>query len=145
MRERLGNASFAGDLRRIICDVVYLSYEKAEDRADHFFEVHLTEIARLRNDLLLNEQIVAHYLSQVAPVPFAADFSPATVIQERLSQHCPLVPIALSVAGQPVHRPFHDELAIPGRAQKLRLQEIEFFELADVDGKPGAIGWLSPS
>ena len=25
----------------------------------------------------------------------------------------------------------------------MRLQEIEFFELADVDGKPGAIGWLA--
>ena len=143
LRERLGSASFAGDLRRIISDVVSLSYDKTTDRADHFFEVRLKDIARLRNDILLNEQIVAHYLSQVAPVPFAPGFSLAAQIEEHLAGHCPLMPVALTVAGQAVHRPFHDELAIHGTSQKLRLNEIEFFEFADVDGKPGAIGWLA--
>ena len=143
LRERLSSASFEGDLRQTITDVVSLSHDKTGDRADHFFEVHLKEIARLRNDILLNEQIVTHYLAQVAPLPFASDFSPATEIEERLAKYRTQVPIALTVAGQEVHRPFHDELAIHGTSQKLRLDELEFFELTDVDGKPGAIGWLA--
>src|SRR5947207_1929038 len=75
LRERLANASFDGDLRRIVSDVVSVWREPAETRAEHFFEVHLNEISRLRNDVLLNERVVARYLTQVAPLPFAPDFS----------------------------------------------------------------------
>src|SRR5262249_28209234 len=75
LRERLSDNAFRGDLRRIVSDVVSVSYERSEDAADHFFEVRLKDIARLRNDLLLNERVISHYLAQVGPVPFAPEFS----------------------------------------------------------------------
>jgi len=142
LRERLADAAFNGDLRQIVSDVVSVWREPAETRAEHFFEVRLKEVARLRNDVLLNERFVAHYLSQVAPLPFASDFSFASDIEQRLSQHRRSVPINLTVADEVLTRPFHDEMTLPGTSHKLRIGDIEFVEFPDVDGKTGAIGWI---
>ncbi len=57
LRERLADAAFGGDLKRIVSDVVRVRREPAEVRAEHFFEVRLREITRLRNDVLLNERL----------------------------------------------------------------------------------------
>jgi Histidine kinase-, DNA gyrase B-, and HSP90-like ATPase len=141
LRERLTDGVFGGDLRRVIADVVTVSQEKTEDGDDHFFEVRLNDIARLRNDLLLNEKQTAHYLSQVAPVPFSSEFSFAPQIEKRLSAAGRALPINLKVAGEPVHRPYQDEL-VAGAAHRLRIKDIEIVEFADVDGAAGAVGWI---
>jgi hypothetical protein len=143
LRERLGDAAFGGDLRRIVSDVVSVWYEEAEDPADHFFEVRLTDIARLRNDLLLNERVISHYLAQVGPVPFAPEFSFAAEIRKRLARSSQTVPINLTVAGEAVHRPYRDEVIFPATSQKLLIEEIEFLEFPDVDGEAGAVGWIA--
>jgi histidine kinase/DNA gyrase B/HSP90-like ATPase len=49
LRERLADAAFGGDLKRIVSDVVSVWREPAENRDDHFFEVRLQEITRLRS------------------------------------------------------------------------------------------------
>lgn len=143
LRERLGSASFGGDLKRIIADVTFLSHDKAQDKKDHFFEVRLKDIARLRNDILLNEQIVGHYLAQVGPLPFSPAFSAAKEIETRLAEAGRQIPIALTVGEDPVFRPFADELTIHGTTQKLYLRDVEFVEFADVDGETGAVGWIA--
>ncbi len=143
LRERLGSASFGGDLKRIISDATFLSQEKAENKSEHFFEVRMKDIARLRNDILLNEQIVAHYLAQVGPVPFSPDFSAAKQIEERLAGTGRQVPIALTVGPAQIYRPFADELSVAGTNQKVYLRDIEFVEFADVDGDVGAVGWIA--
>jgi molecular chaperone HtpG len=143
LRERLADNAFRGDLRRIVSDVVSVSYERSEDAADHFFEVRLKDIARLRNDLLLNERAVSHYLAQVGPVPFAPEFSFGAAIEQRLAANSPRIPIDLTVAGEPVYRPYRDEIAFPTTSHKVRIDGIEFLEFADVDGGTGAIGWLA--
>ena len=113
LRERLSDAAFGGDLRRIVSDVVSVWYETVDDPSDHFFEVRLTDIARLRNDLLLNERVISHYLAQVGPVPFASEFSFAAEIGKRLATYSHRVPINLTVAGEAVLRPYRDELVFP--------------------------------
>ncbi len=143
LRERLATPGVGGDLKSIISDVVTVWYEKAEDPADHFFEVRMNEIARLRNDLLLNEGMIGRYLAQVGPVPFAPEFSFGKEIQKRLSNHSPQTPIEITVAGEALHRPYRDELEFTGSAHKLHINDIEFFEFADVDGGIGAAGWLA--
>jgi molecular chaperone HtpG len=142
LRERLADAAFGGDLRRIVADSVTLSEEKTEDRADHFFEVRLNDIARLRNDALLNEKQIANYLAQVAPLAFDAGFSFAPEIEKRLAAAGRAVPINLTVAGEAVHRPYKDELQFPNAAHTLHIKEIEFVEFADVDGGAGTVGWI---
>jgi molecular chaperone HtpG len=142
LRERLADASFDGDLRRIISEVVSVSYDKSDKQDDHFFEVTLRDIARLRNDILLNERAAAHYLSQVATVPFAPEFSFASEIERRLQSHFSRTPLDLTVSGQSVFRPYRDETVFPATLHTLRIKNIEFVEFADVDGEIGAVGWL---
>lgn len=142
LRERLADAAFGGDLRRVVADSITVLEEKGEDRAEHFFEVRLNDIARLRNDVLLNEQQVAQYLSQVAPLAFNTEFSFASEIEKRLTAAGRPMPISLTVASEDVRRPYKSEVAFPNKAQTLRIKEIEFVEFADVDGAAGAIGWI---
>src|SRR5262249_5922312 len=143
LRERLANPAFGGDLQRIVADVVSISHEKADDIADHFFEVRLRDVARLRNDLLLNERIVSHYLAQVSPVPFSPEFSFGKRIEARLVSHAPRIPINLTVAGEPVFRPYRDETIFPSSSHRLGIADIEFVEFANVDGETGAFGWIA--
>jgi hypothetical protein len=70
-----------------------VSYGKASNPDDHFFEVRMRNVARHRQDMLLNEKMIAHYLAQVAPVPFSDDFSHARSIEEMLGKFLPHVPI----------------------------------------------------
>ncbi len=142
LRERLADATFNGDLRRIISDVVSVSYEKSDKEDDHFFEVGLHEIARLRNDILLNERVIAHYLAQVAPVPLSMEFSFAPEIEKHLQRHLPKATLEVKVAGEQVLRPYRDETQFPATSHTLRIQNIEFLEFADVDGETGAVGWI---
>ena len=143
LHEHLTDAAFGGDLRRIVSDVVSVWYEKTEDAADHFFEVRMSGIARLRNDVLLNEQLIGAYLAQVGPVPFSPEFSFGMKIQNRLSAHSSQIPMELTVGGEVLHRPFRDELEFPSSAHRLRIQDLEFIEYADVDGGTGALGWIA--
>ncbi len=143
LRERLTDAAFGGDVRRIIADTVSVSHETANDSDDHFFEVRLKEIARLRNDLLLNERVIAHYLSQVAPLPFSPEFSFGAQIEEGLASKVNRTPLNLVVAGDRVFRPLRNEMIFPATAHKLRIGNIEFLEFANVDGDTGAIAWIA--
>jgi hypothetical protein len=143
LRERLADAAFDADLKRIISDVVFLSYETATDPQDHFFEVRLHEVSRLRSDMLLNERLISHYLGQVGPVPFGQDFSFGKEIDERLQAYDVRVPIDLSVDGQSVLRPYLDETIFPATAHKLRIENIEYREFPDVDGGVGAVAWIA--
>jgi len=121
---------------------VTLSEERTADRDEHFFEVRLNDIARLRNDTLLNEKQIAHYLSQVAPLAFDGGFSFAPEIEKRLAITGRQAPIELTVSSEAVHRPYKDELQFPNAAHTLRIKDIEFVEFADVDGGAGAVGWI---
>ncbi|WP_316165006.1 MULTISPECIES: ATP-binding protein [unclassified Bradyrhizobium] len=143
LREKLANAVFDGDLRRIISDVVSVTYETAADPADHFFEVQLKDISRLRNDLLLNERLVAHYLSQVAPIPFSPDFSFGAQIEKKLAAKTNRHPLELIVADEKLYRPHRDEMIFPASAHKLKIEHIEFFEFPNIDGEVGATGWIA--
>lgn len=143
LRERLADSHFGGDLQRIVSDVVSVSYEASGNVHDHFFEVRLQDIARLRNDMLLNEHLISHYLAQVGPVPFAPEFSFASAIDGYLAPRLHRIPIDLRVADLAIFRPYRDEIIFPAGLHTLRIQSIEHLEFADVDGAPGAVAWLA--
>jgi molecular chaperone HtpG len=143
LRSGISAARAGTDLRNVIVGAVSLETLPSEDVGAHFFEVVMRGVVRQRQDVLINEHAIAAYLGQVAPVPFADEFSHRNAIEERLAAFLPTrVPIELSVMGQKVTRPFRDTMAQPGTDKMFAIYEIEFFELADVDGSVGAIGWL---
>jgi molecular chaperone HtpG len=102
----------------------------------------MRDLSRFRQDLLLNEQAIATYLAQVAPVPFAEDFKYGRAIEERLAAAGGREPIEVSVAKSPVRKLYRDITPIPGKADGVRMEEIEFVEFADVDTKVAALGWI---
>lgn len=101
------------------------------------------DVARHRQDMLLNEKLIAHYLAQVAPVPFSEDFSYGSQIEEMLSNFVDRVPIDIRVMQDLVVRPYRDEIKLPGGPNKLKIDEIEILQFADVDGEAGAVGWVA--
>jgi len=129
------------DLRTVMASAVSIATESASPDDPSFFEVRMSDVARLRSDLLLNEHLIAEYLAQVAPVPFSSEFSFGTEIDAELKKRLRLSRLAVTVNGKPITRPHQDEL-LTGSDKASRIREIEFFELADVDGDVGAIGWL---
>lgn len=142
LRGRLADNTFRGDVRDVIASAATVWSEKASNPTDHFFEVRLRDVVRHRQDMLLNDKMISHYLSQVAPVPFSNDFSHGAAIEKMLGQFESRVPIDLTVSNEAIQRPYRDEIKLPGGPYKLRINEIEFVQFADVDGKVGAIGWL---
>lgn len=142
LRSRLADHAFKGDIRDIIAECTEVWYEKASNPDDHFFEIRMRNVARHRQDMLLNEEMIAHYLAQVAPVPFSDDFSHGHAIEELLGRFLPRAPIELTVNGDYIRRLYRDETKIPGGPYRLNINEIEFIQFADVDGEIGAVGWI---
>jgi hypothetical protein len=143
VRHRLANPAFFGDVRNIISESTYIWVENADDPADHFFEITMHDVARHRQDMLLNEKLIAHYLAQVAPVPFSEDFSYGAQIEEMLSHFVDRVPVDLRIVQDLVVRPYRDEIKVYGGPNKLKIDEIEVVQFADVDGEVGAVGWMA--
>jgi hypothetical protein len=142
IRSRLADSHFGGDVREVIAEAASVWSTRATDSEDHFFEVRLQDVVRHRQDMLLNDKMISHYLAQVAPVPFANDFSHGVQIEQMLQEFAPRVPIDLTVCNEVIWRPYRDKLRLPGGPHWLQIDELEFVELADVDGEVGAVGWL---
>jgi len=143
MRECLRDAAFHGNLEQVLAQAVTVRHEKAPKTSEHFFEVRLNDISRLRNDVLLNEQLIGNYLSEVAPLPFSPDFSFGPEIDKTLSLHRTSIPLNLTVANEVIVRPYRDEIVFPSTSQALHVKGIEFVEFPDVDGRAGAVAWIA--
>jgi len=143
LRARLSEPTGVDDLRATLSEAVTVEEIPNEDVVASFFEVKLIDIARHRNDILLNEQLVAAYLSQVAPLDFCPSFSHSPAIVQALARHeAWQKPIELTINGTPVLRPFKDKMPIPGSSQAVEINHIEMIELTDFDGNVGAVGWI---
>ncbi|WP_316197818.1 ATP-binding protein [Bradyrhizobium sp. SZCCHNS2002] len=143
LRELISGNSGSDDLRTVMASAASITTESVASDEPSFFEVRMNDVARLRSDLLLNEHLIAEYLAQVAPVPFSSDFSFASEIDNELQKRLKSSRLNLTVNGQVVTRPHRDELLAGSADKASRIKEIEFFELADVDGEVGAVGWLA--
>jgi Histidine kinase-, DNA gyrase B-, and HSP90-like ATPase len=136
-------SSGSDDLRSVMAGAVAVKTERADAADPGFFEVRLRDVARLRSDLLLNEHLIAEYLAQVAPVPFSPEFSFGAMIESELRKRFDVAPLDLTVGGKALTRPHRDELFAGLADSPSRIRDIEFFELADVDGDVGGVGWLA--
>jgi hypothetical protein len=138
LRARLSEPGSSGDLRSIISEVVSVRYEDSSKTSDHFFEVQLLEVSRLRS-----EQLIHDYLAQVAPVPFSPEFSFGSAINRKLEGYGKTVPIDLTIEGKTVLRPYRDEMTFPKTHFALTIKDIEFHEFPDVDGEVAAVAWIA--
>lgn len=107
-----------------------------------FFEVELKRVVRIKNDILLNPEVVAGYLSQIAPVPFRAEFGFAQRIEEFLRSHGVRAPFDIAVnGGEPLARPFPTSFGVTPKIRD-RFKDITFLEIPGIDGGIDAAGWV---
>jgi molecular chaperone HtpG len=113
-----------------------------DDYPEHFFEVELRGVRRVQNDILLNPDLVAEYLSQVAPVPFADNFRFAQTIEDFLNRHTKYDTIAISLGNNaPLVRPHRSSFPITDKISDT-FSGIQFFEVPGVEEGVDAIGWI---
>lgn len=144
LREKMRDQDFNGGLAEIIQAAVTVNTAPADGFPNRFFEVELRKVSRLRNDLLLNEDTVRSYLSQVAPVPFREDFQFGQEIQNRLEMHGVRAPIHIEIndgKGQIFHRAKNKILLTDTVFDPVRA--IEYVEYQGSDGEICAIGWIT--
>lgn len=144
LRAALRAIGESDDLPAVVDKIVTVERRPAaECEPAHFFEVELRDVVRHhRRDALLNEELIAAYLSEVAPVPFDEGFSFAAAIEEHLSRHTSLPRLEVRINGEPpLKRPHRD--VFPAKAkQDGHLAECELLTFEDRDGGVAAVGWL---
>ncbi len=139
----LRSADFAGDLADVVTQSVQVRRVDRRNWPEHFFEVELRGVPRLRNDWLLNPTIIEQYLSQVAPLPFAPQFRFGEAITEMLHGQAALTNVTLTVSGntEPTFRPHRDSFDISGGTDSF--QELQPIKISSADGDGiAAIGWI---
>lgn len=143
LREKMRDPAFVGGLAETVAAAVTQTRIAGADFPARFFEVELRKVQRLRNDLLLNEAIVKSYLSQVAPVPFAPDFTHGDVIQAHLDKAGVAKTVEIHFAGDdvPVYHRASNRIEL---SQKLtdEVSEVQLIDYYGQDGDLIATGWL---
>ncbi len=143
LREVLRDPKFAGNLEMTIKEVAEVLIQPGVGWPQHFFEVELRRVTRVRNDLLLNPDEIRSYLSQVAPVPFAPYFRLGNEIAEHLKAHGidPGLHIQVSGDDTPIYRPFRDNFKVTESVED-GFASVEFLQIPGNEGEVDAIGWV---
>lgn len=133
------------DLPGVIDQIV--SFERvpaASDCPPHFFEVELRDLVRHhRRDALINEDMIAEYLAEVAPVPFDATFALGEKLKGHVAPHVRMGELEIHVGGlEPVRRPHRDVFPASELATGA-FSEPEILTFYGRDGQISAVGWIA--
>lgn len=136
-------ADFQGGLADLIREIVSVRRIMADGYPERFFEVEIRGVVRHRNDRLLSPPVVAEYLSQVGPVPFAPDFRFGAEIATALAPHCRLGNLDVRVTGidGPLYRPHRDRFEV-GEGAFEGFNHLEVRHIPGVDGSVAAVAWI---
>lgn len=142
-RKILSESDQTMDLSTMVNRITTTSLEKCDIKQSSFFEIQINQVVRHGNDGLLNKELVAEYLSQVAPVPFREDAPFGKQIKEFLAPHIDVSGhhIFLNGASAPVCRSHRPQFAY-SPCHGDRFSDVECFEVKGKEGNPVAVGWL---
>ncbi|MCW2249243.1 molecular chaperone HtpG [Azospirillum fermentarium] len=143
-KKLLSDPSYQGGLHDLIQAVAKVVEIDPEGWPEHFYEVELVKPIRIGKDTLLNQDAIAHYLAQVAPVPFAPEFKFREQICEHLLQHLGSlgeIHIHINDAKTPIFRPYRDDYAY-GEGRRDVFAGFKPITIEGRDGGVGAVGWL---
>lgn len=143
VRALLRSADNSSDLRDIVAKTIQTRDVPGRNWPSRFFEVELRGMIRHRDDRLLNEDSVAAYLAQIAPVPFAPDFQFGEQIRTFLETHgVRLGSIDLEITGRGrIHRPHRDSMSM-GKSGQTNFQELTTTYTPGRDGGIAAATWI---
>jgi hypothetical protein len=138
----LRSSEFSGDLAAVVAQSVQVRRVDGRKWPEHFFEVELRGVPRLRNDSLLNPTVIEEYLSQVGPVPFAPQFRFAEELTSILQEHVGLTNLVLKITSNndPVFRSHRNSFELSNGVDTF--QELQRIQIPASDGGVAAIGWI---
>ncbi|MCY4260951.1 MAG: ATP-binding protein [Rhodobacteraceae bacterium] len=143
IKKLLATDSAGDDLETLVKKAVAVTTLPPDDYPTHFFEVELVKPRRIANDRLMNEVEIASYLGQVAPCPFAPEFSFGGEIANILAPYgraARVYAIHINDAEIPVYRPYRDTITY-AETQTSQVHSLESFEIERSEGGMAAIGW----
>jgi len=145
-RELLRDATYEVGLATLIRDVVKIAvFDAGAADPSHFFEVRMNGVMRIRNDILLNPDEVASYLSQHGPVPFAPSFKFGGAIAKFLNGHDVPDPLMIFINDrkEPLYRSVENVIRTYGRDSD-EISDVEFFKIPGLNGDSvDAVGWVA--
>jgi hypothetical protein len=143
VRSLLRSADDSSDLREIVAKTIQTRDVPGRNWPERFFEVELRGVVRHRDDRLLNEDLVANYIAQVAPVSFSPEFRFGDQIRTFLETHgVRLGTIDLEIIGRgPIHRPHRNSMAM-GKTGETHFQELTTIYTPGRDGDVAAATWI---
>jgi hypothetical protein len=143
LKTLLREETYADKLEKLVSDVVTVRAFVDGTMPAHFFEVELAGIVRHGSDVLMDSNAIQRYLEQVAPIPFAPEFSYGIQIEEALKAQVNLgnVEITINEGERPLYRPYRDEFeARKGVGD--RFERIQHVSIPGSDGAVAAVGWI---
>lgn len=143
LREKYRDQHYHGTLSDLVKEVTTVTLLSSQGFPNRFFEVELRKIARLKNDVLLNEKVVRNYLSQIAPVPFG-DFVYASQIEDSLKKYGIKSPIRVELmdGNGPITHRIKDKISFSEQISD-PISKVDFIELTGPEGEVIAYGWIA--
>lgn len=143
VRSLLRSPDHSSDLREIVAKTIQTREVLGVNWPKRFFEVELRGVVRHRDDRLLNEELVTHYLAQVGPVAFSPDFRFADQIRTFMETHgVRLGAIKLEIIGRgPIYRP-HRNSTVMGKSGETHFQELTTIYTPGREGQVAAATWI---
>ncbi len=142
LREKLRDADYRGNLSDLVKEVATVANIPAGDFPARFFEVEMRKVVRIRNDLLMNEDEIRRYLSEVAPLPFAPDFTFGPRIRKWLGEHGLQQPIDVELhdGKGPIYHRARNEVV--SKAGVTTFHEVDCVPITNSAGEVLAVGWV---
>jgi hypothetical protein len=142
LREKLRDADYGGTLSDLVKEVATMVTVPAGDYPARFFEVEMRKVVRIKNDLLMNEDEIRRYLSEVAPVPFAPDFTFGPRIRKWLGEHGIQQPIEVELhdGRGPIYHRARNEVV--SKAGVTTFHDVDCVPITNSAGEVLAVGWL---
>ena len=143
LKTLLRSQEYSDNLERIVSDIVTTRTLKDAGSPKRFFEVELAGIVRHGNDVLMDGVAIGNYLSQVAPVPFAPEFSHREAIEDFVKAQINMgnVEIHINGAERPIYRPHRSEFEVRKRVGD-RFSDLELVTIPGSEGAVAAVGWV---
>lgn len=143
LKTLIRSEQYSDNLEKLVRDVVTARTFIDGTMPAHFFEVEMLGIVRHGSDLLMDSAAIQRYLEQVAPVPFAPEFSYGAQIEEALKSHVNLgnVEITINDGERPLYRPYRDEFEAR-KGLDDRFERLQPVSISGSDGAIAAVGWI---
>lgn len=144
LREKLRDPKYEASLADLVREVATVT--TAQDDSgypDRFFEVEMRKVVRIKNDLLMNEDEIRRYLSEVAPLPFSPDFTFGPRIRQWLAERGVGEPVTLELndgKGPVFHRAVNE--VVVSKVGVTTFSGVECVEVKNTAGDLLAVGWL---